>query len=79
MADSTDSGHGNIIKNGSPFIHTYPAGSNNTFVGINAGNFTTSGSGGNSAFGNSALTANGTGTSNTAVGYNALLLIHRYG
>ncbi len=62
---------GNIVKGSSRFIHDF--GTNNTFMGINAGNFTTSGSGGNSAFGTSALTANGTGAFNTAIGTSALV------
>jgi trimeric autotransporter adhesin len=61
---------GNILKGSSSFIHDF--GTNNIFVGLNAGNFTTSGSGGNSGFGVSALTANTTGACNTAVGSNAL-------
>ena len=35
MVDSTDPGHGNIIKAGSRFIHNFPgSGSGNTFAGI---------------------------------------------
>ncbi len=68
--DPSTSTAGNIIKGSSSFIHDF--GTNNTFVGINAGNFTTSGSGGNSGFGASALTANGTGAFNTGIGYSAL-------
>jgi hypothetical protein len=70
MNDSTNAAVGNIIKNGIPFIHNF--GTNNTFVGDNAGNFITSGSGGNSAFGVSALTNNTIGAQNTAVGVSAL-------
>ncbi len=62
---------GNILKGSSRFIHDF--GTSNIFVGINAGNFTTSGSGQNSAFGVSALTANTTGASNVALGYQALI------
>ena len=61
---------GNIIKNGNRFIHNF--GTNNTFMGINAGNFTMSGTGNNSAFGVNALTANTTGENNVAVGTNTL-------
>ncbi len=61
---------GNVIKGSSRFIHDF--GTNNIFVGINAGNFTTSGTGQNSGFGTNALTANTTGTGNTAIGYNTL-------
>jgi gas vesicle protein len=61
---------GNILKGASRFIHN--TGTNNTFVGITAGNFTTTGTGQNSAFGVNTLTANTTGANNTAIGYNAL-------
>ncbi len=69
-ADPSTSTTGNIMKGSNRFIHNY--GTNNTFIGVAAGNFTTSGSGFNSALGASALTANTTGTNNTALGYNAL-------
>jgi Chaperone of endosialidase len=61
---------GNIIKGSNRFIHNF--GTNNTFVGLDAGNFTTSGPGSNSALGVNALTANGTGAFNVAVGYQTL-------
>jgi len=61
---------GNIMKGSSRFVHN--TGTSNTFVGVNAGNFTISGTGQNSAFGASALTANTTGNNNTACGYNTL-------
>ena len=61
---------GNILKGGNSFIHNY--GSANTFVGINAGNFTMTG-GNNSGFGANTLAANTTGSNNIAVGTNALL------
>jgi hypothetical protein len=60
---------GNIEKAGSSFIHNF--GTNNTFVGVNAGNYTTSGTGRNSAFGTSALTLITTGSNNIAIGYQA--------
>jgi hypothetical protein len=61
---------GNILKGSSSFIHDF--GTNNTFVGINAGNFTTSGLGGNTAVGNNALNALAAGTLNTALGIETL-------
>ena len=61
---------GNILKGSSRFIHDF--GTNNTFVGINAGNFTTSGSVAIVDLVASALTANGTGAFNTAIGYSTL-------
>jgi hypothetical protein len=61
---------GNVLKGTSRFIHDF--GINNTFVGLNAGNFTMTGSGGNSGFGINALTLNGTGSFNTAVGTGTL-------
>jgi len=62
---------GNILKGGNRFIHNY--GTSNTFVGVNAGNFTMTGTGQNTALGVSALTANTTGNNNTALGYGTLI------
>ncbi len=56
---------GMIFKNGSRFMHNY--GTNNTFLGNNAGNFTLTGAG-NTAVGNDALPAVTSGAANTAVG-----------
>jgi len=67
--NSTNSTIGNIFKGSNRFIHNF--GVNNTFVGVNAGSFTTSGSGANSAFGVNALTAITTGNNNIAIGYQA--------
>ena len=61
---------GVINLGGSPFIHAY--GTNNTFVGVDAGNFTTTGSGGSTGIGFGALYTNTTGDFNTALGYQAL-------
>ncbi len=60
---------GNIEKAGNSFIHNF--GTNNTFVGVNAGNFVTSGTGQNSGFGVNTLASITTGTNNVAVGYQA--------
>ena len=70
MVESTDAGHGNIIKGGNRFIHNF--GTNNTFVGENAGNFTMSGLGNNIGIGFEALTNNITGIDNIAIGTQAL-------
>jgi len=70
MNDSINPSIGNIIKNGASFIHNF--GSDNTFVGSNAGNFSTTGSD-NSAFGFNAMNSNTSGSSNTACGSFALL------
>lgn len=69
-ANPSTSTTGNIMKGSNRFVHN--TGTSNTFVGENAGNFTTSGTGQNSALGGSALIANTTGNNNTACGYNAL-------
>jgi hypothetical protein len=77
---------GNILKGANRFIHDF--GSNNTFVGINSGNFTMTGAGNvgigtaafqsnttgtqNIALGQTALQANTTGSSNTALGFRAM-------
>ena len=70
MNESISSGVGNIIKDGVHFIHNF--GTDNTFVGINAGNFTMAGNGANVGFGVNALSANTTGELNTGAGFNVL-------
>lgn len=83
MSTTTD---GNILKGGSRFIHNY--GTQNTFIGVDAGNMTMSGinnfGGGllalasntfgsaNTASGARTLERNTSGFSNTACGYHAL-------
>lgn len=69
LNDSTSISNGNIIKNGIHFIHNF--GTNNTFIGKNAGNFTTSGIGRNSALGVGALSGITNGANNIAIGYQA--------
>jgi hypothetical protein len=60
---------GNILKGTLLFIHNF--GTDNTFIGVNAGNLTMNGPQ-NTASGVSALFANTTGNSNTADGAHAL-------
>ncbi len=60
---------GNILKSGTRFIHN--VGTDNTFVGLSAGNVGTTGTG-NTASGAQALAANTTGYGNTASGLYAL-------
>jgi len=60
---------GNIMKGANRFIHNF--GTNNTFVGENAGNFSMSGTGQNVAIGTNALNANTTGNNNIAIGNGA--------
>ena len=60
---------GNIMKGASRFIHNY--GTQNTFIGVDAGNFTMTG-GFNTASGNATLYSNTTGSINTVSGYGAL-------
>jgi hypothetical protein len=71
LMESTSATTGNILKGTTPFIHNY--GTQNTFVGEDAGNFSMSGLGQNTASGASALKSNTTGFSNTAAGFQALL------
>ncbi|MCJ7458489.1 MAG: hypothetical protein MUP17_05820, partial [candidate division Zixibacteria bacterium] len=60
-----------VIKSGADrFIHNF--GTDNFFAGVNAGNFTLSGAGGNTGVGRDALQALTTGYYNTAMGLNAL-------
>jgi hypothetical protein len=61
---------GVITVGGTRFAHIF--GTNNTFIGSNAGNLTMSGGGGNTAIGTTALQANTTGDFNTASGWQAL-------
>jgi hypothetical protein len=68
LVDSTAS-TGNILKAGVPFIHNH--GTNNTFIGENAGNFNMTGQQ-VIAGGVNALRNNTTGTFHTAIGYTAL-------
>ncbi len=65
-----DEATGNISRNGALFVHT--TGTDNTFVGVGAGNTGTTGSGKNSAFGQDALASVITGVENSAFGYDAL-------
>src|SRR6266480_65071 len=70
LAPSTPTA-GNIFKGTARFIHNF--GSQNIFIGENAGNFTMTGTGLNTAIGKDALSSNTTGYGNTASGMNALL------
>ena len=73
LPQTTKSTIGVITLGGSSFVHACcSASAENTFVGVNAGNFTTSGVGHNTATGFKALFANSTGNENTATGYFAL-------
>jgi len=60
---------GNILKGAARFIHNF--GTNNSFIGENAGNFTMTGDA-NTASGAGALQSNTTGKYNAASGYHAL-------
>ncbi len=68
MNDSLSPAVGNVYKGGAPFIHNF--GTDNTFVGENAGNFTSAGSD-NTGLGYHAL-LNNNDTQLTAVGSGAL-------
>lgn len=70
MPTTTDSTTGVITSNSLPFIHNY--GTDNTFVGVNAGNFSMTGDS-NTAIGVKALFSNTSGVDNTATGDSALL------
>lgn len=65
---------GQILQDGSRIFHTYTdnASQPNIFIGLNAGNFTTTGNF-NNTIGNNALAANTTGAYNFAGGSNAAL------
>jgi hypothetical protein len=86
VTEPSTAASGNILKNGSRFLHDF--GVENTFLGIGSGNFAMTGSGNtgvgfqtlaflttggaNTAVGDHALWANRSGLNNTAVGYAAL-------
>jgi Chaperone of endosialidase len=70
LSDSTSATTGNIFQGGVSLVQTF--GTDNTFVGQGAGNFTVLGVS-NSGFGTDALAALTTGNTNTAVGAFALL------
>src|SRR6185436_3070623 len=67
--DDSTAGAGNITKNGELFLHN--AGQFNTFLGLQAGNRTTTG-GDNTGIGTGALFSNTDGRDNTAIGRDAL-------
>lgn len=69
MNNSTSVAVGNIVKAGVPFMHNF--GTDSTFAGLNAGNFTSAGIN-NTGFGVTTLISNVTGSNNTAVGAFAL-------
>ena len=72
LPNTTSGGAAGVIAlGGSPFLHNF--GMNNTFVGVQAGNMTTTGFGHNTAVGSSALGANTSGAFNSAFGYDALI------
>ena len=70
LMNDTNCSVGNILKEGVCFIHNF--GTDNTFVGKEAGNFTMTGSGKNTGLGVQTLSSNTIGNSNTAVGREAL-------
>lgn len=61
---------GNIMKGVNSFIHNF--GTNNTFMGENAGNFSMSGNGKNSMVGSNSFGSNVSGENNTGIGYGSL-------
>lgn len=86
LQDSLNNTTGSIFKNGQSFLHNY--GTDNTFIGSNAGNFTTTGMSnigvgvntlsantigrGNIAMGTFSLTGNTEGDANIGIGYSSL-------
>jgi trimeric autotransporter adhesin len=69
LPNTTDATTGLLRIGGSRFLHSY--GTNNVFLGNNAGNFSMTGSA-NTAVGESALSINNQGINNTAQGSSAL-------
>ena len=62
---------GNILKNGTRFIHNFGSATN-TFLGGLSGNFSSTTAAFNTGVGGTALSALTTGQANTAIGYGAL-------
>ena len=71
LPSTSGSSAGVLSIGGTPFLHAF--GSQNTFVGPNAGNFSMSG-GDNTAVGYQSLLNNTFGSYNTAIGYQALFV-----
>jgi hypothetical protein len=74
IAPTTGSETGVIYKGNDRFIHNYESNGTpgqNTFIGLNSGNFSLTGSS-NTGIGYSSLYSNTTGNSNTAIGYFSL-------
>ena len=69
LENTTSSATGVIFKGDDRFIHNY--GTDNTFIGINSGNFTLTGIY-NTAVGNVSLTSLTSGNFNSTLGYNSL-------
>lgn len=67
--DTVSTAIGNIVQGGTRLAHNF--GTNNLFVGRNAGNYTLTGTD-NAAFGFNALTLDSTGSFNTALGVSTL-------
>lgn len=70
LLPATTSGVGSVMQGGSRILHTF--GTENVFVGTQAGNVSMTGSGQNTGVGHNALTFNQSGVGNTAVGRGAL-------
>jgi len=70
LPSTVNAATGVVDLGGNRFLHAF--GSNNTFLGTNAGNFTTIGTGRATGIGTYALTNNTSGGDNTAVGSFAL-------
>ena len=68
--EPSTSSSGSVTKNGTPFLHN--VGQNNTFLGLNAGNFNGTPGVNNTAVGFEAMRDSGVGGGNTAVGASAL-------
>ena len=73
LPTTTDADNGVIEQNSLRLMHNF--GTNNLFMGSEAGNFTTSGAGLNNSFGRGTLKVLSTGTHNTAMGHTVLTAV----
>ncbi|MDQ5954511.1 MAG: trimeric autotransporter adhesin [Patescibacteria group bacterium] len=74
FADDINIGNSTLInKEGVRFLHNR-GGPDSTYLGINAGTFSSGGAKENTGIGKSSLSANTSGKRNSALGYNSLLL-----